>query len=302
MSAHHQPLPFQWNLLAGAVAGVTELCVLFPLDVVKTRFQLQVGKGGADGYTSMLDCFRKIIRREGFWSLYRGLLPPILVETPKRAIKFSANEFYGGWLRRTLTADGRMTQSLSVATGVLAGMTEAVVIVPFELVKIRLQDPKNRGVYKNTFDCAAKILRQEGLAAFYKGIESTLWRNGVWNGGYFGCIHFVRGALPQPKTSTQESWRNFAAGFVGGTFGTMLNTPFDVVKTRIQNQGSMLTASGAPKYHWTLPGLATIAREEGLAALWKGFVPKVVRLGPGGGILLVVFDVVSDLIRTRVLV
>jgi len=34
-------------------------------------------------------------------------------------------------------------RSLSVATGVLAGMTEAVVIVPFELVKIRLQDPQN---------------------------------------------------------------------------------------------------------------------------------------------------------------
>jgi len=39
----------------------------------------------------------------------------------------------------------------------------------------------------------------------------------------------------------------------------MLNTPFDVVKTRIQNQpkGSVL------KYNWTLPGVAIVYREEG---------------------------------------
>lgn len=41
----------------------------------------------------------------------------------------------------------------------------------------------------------------------------------------------------------------------------MLNTPFDVVKTRIQNQ---VTPSGVlPKYNWALPSLAVIAREEG---------------------------------------
>jgi hypothetical protein len=44
------------------------------------------------------------------------------------------------------------------------------------------------------------------------------------------------------------------------------------------------------RYTWTLPGVAKIYREEGFGALYKGYVPKVLRLGPGGGILLVVFD------------
>lgn len=34
-----------------------------------------------------------------------------------------------------------------------------------------------------------------------------------------------------------------------------------------------------------------------MAALYKGFLPKVLRLGPGGGILLVVFDAVSNVMR-----
>lgn len=40
--------------------------------------------------------------------------------------------------------------------------------------------------------------------------------------------------------------------------------------------------------------LVTIAREEGVRALWKGFVPKVLRLAPGGGVLLLVVEVVSE--------
>lgn len=38
-----------------------------------------------------------------------------------------------------------------------------------------------------------------------------------------------------------------------------------------------------PKYNWTLPSIALVAKEEGFAALYKGFLPKVLRLGPGGG-------------------
>lgn len=67
------------------MAGVSEILVMYPLDVVKTRVQLQQGKGvGADGYNGMVDCFRKIIKNEGFSRLYRGINAPILMEAPKR--------------------------------------------------------------------------------------------------------------------------------------------------------------------------------------------------------------------------
>lgn len=47
--------------------------------------QLQQGKGaGAEGYNGMVDCFRKIVKNEGFSRLYRGITAPILMEAPKR--------------------------------------------------------------------------------------------------------------------------------------------------------------------------------------------------------------------------
>jgi len=57
------------------------------------------------------------------------------------------------------------------------------------------------------------------------------------------------------------------------------------VKSRIQN--TVRQAGVIPKYNWAYPALMTVFREEGFAALYKGFAPKVLRLGPGGGVLLV---------------
>jgi len=137
------PLPFSMQFAAGAIAGVSEILTMYPLDVVKTRFQLQVGKPTDPGaYTSILDCFRKIVRQEGFGRLYRGIVAPVLVEAPKRATKFAANEQYSKWYMEMLGRK-KMTQGLSIATGVSAGMTEAFVVVSFELVKIRMQDKAN---------------------------------------------------------------------------------------------------------------------------------------------------------------
>ena len=62
-----KPLPFISQFAAGAVAGVSEILVMYPLDVVKTRVQIQgaVPVPGQDHYSGMLDCFRKIIANEG---------------------------------------------------------------------------------------------------------------------------------------------------------------------------------------------------------------------------------------------
>uniref|UniRef100_A0A093VEB7 Putative mitochondrial 2-oxodicarboxylate carrier n=1 Tax=Talaromyces marneffei PM1 TaxID=1077442 RepID=A0A093VEB7_TALMA len=270
----------------------------YPLDVVKTRIQLQSGTAtGEEAYSSMLDCFRKIIRNEGASRLYRGITAPILMEAPKRATKFAANDSWGAFYRNLFGID-KPTQSLAVLTGATAGATESFVVVPFELVKIRLQDKAQAHKYNGMIDVVTKIVKEEGVLAMYNGLESTLWRHILWNAGYFGCIFQVREQLPKPdpNNKSQKVMTDMLAGAIGGTAGTILNTPMDVVKSRIQN--SPKVAGTVPKYNWAWPAVATVAREEGFGALYKGFLPKVLRLGPGGGILLVVFTGVMDFFRT----
>ncbi len=50
-------------------------------------------------------------------------------------------------------------------------------------------------------DCVKKVNAEEGFLTFAKGLEPTLWRHAMWNGGYFGVIHFVRSIIPKPGTN-----------------------------------------------------------------------------------------------------
>lgn len=216
------------------------------------------------------------------------------MEAPKRATKFAANDAWGKFYR-DLFGVSKMTQSLSVLTGATAGATESFVVVPFELVKIRLQDRTSAGRYNGMIDCVTKVIKQEGPLALYNGFESTAWRHILWNAGYFGCIFQIRAILPKAENKSAQMSNDVIAGAIGGTVGTILNTPMDVVKSRIQN--SPKVAGSVPKYNWAWPALGTVMKEEGFSALYKGFIPKVLRLGPGGGILLVVFTEVTAFFR-----
>lgn len=275
-----KPLPFIYTFTSGALAGCTELLTLYPLDVVKTRMQLTKGKSEM----GMIGMFKDIVAKEGFSRLYRGILPPLMLEAPKRATKFAANGFWGEQFTRGGTVP--MTQSVATLTGCAAGATESVIIVPFELVKIRLQDKSS--TYKGPADVLKHIMKTQGPLGLYVGMEATFWRHVSWNGGYFGSIFQIRSLLPKAESKSGELFNNFVSGSIGGAIGTALNTPFDVVKTRIQLHGTG---------EWTFPALARVFRDEGVGALYKGFAPKVLRLAPGGGVLLLVVEALSSVFR-----
>ncbi|ABN64449.1 mitochondrial 2-oxodicarboxylate carrier 1 [Scheffersomyces stipitis CBS 6054] len=277
-----KPLPFIYQFLSGAIAGVSEILVMYPLDVVKTRQQLD----STNAYNGTINCLKKIVREEGFSRLYKGITAPILMEAPKRATKFAANDEWGKFYKKQFGVT-QMTQSLAVLTGATAGATESFVVVPFELVKIKLQDKTSK--FNGMGEVVKDIIKTNGVLGLYKGLESTLWRHIMWNAGYFGLIHQVKSVMPKPKNSTEKTLIDLTCGTIGGTFGTIMNTPMDVVKSRIQ--------AGSTKYKWTWPSLVIVAKEEGFGALYKGFIPKVLRLGPGGGILLVVFTTAMDFFR-----
>ncbi|KAI1047500.1 hypothetical protein LB505_012396 [Fusarium chuoi] len=103
-----------------------------------------------------------------------------------------------------------------------------------------------------------------------------MWRHILWNAGYFGCIFQVRQLLPKAENKRAQITNDLISGAIGGTIGTVLNTPLDVVKSRIQNTPKV--PGQVPKYNWAFPA--------------------VLRLGPGGGILLVVFTTVMDTFRS----
>jgi len=67
---------------------------VYPIDLVKTRMQNQRLTPSVYEvmYRNSFDCFRKVIKHEGFFGLYRGLIPQVVGVAPEKAIKLTASD------------------------------------------------------------------------------------------------------------------------------------------------------------------------------------------------------------------
>uniref|UniRef100_A0A8D0G5J2 Mitochondrial 2-oxodicarboxylate carrier n=1 Tax=Sphenodon punctatus TaxID=8508 RepID=A0A8D0G5J2_SPHPU len=240
------------------------------------RFQIQRGKTDPTSYKSLGDSFRTIFRTEGLFGFYKGILPPVLAETPKRAVKFFTFEQY-----KKLLVHVPLSPGTFAVAGLGSGLTEAIVVNPFEVVKVSLQANRNAFIQQpSTFDQARQIIKTNGLGlhGLNKGLSATLARHGVFNMVYFGFYFNVKNIIPVRKDPTLEFLRKFGIGLVSGTIASIINIPFDVAKSRIQGPQPV---PGEIKYRTCFKAIATVYKEEGFLALYKGLVPKIMRLGPG---------------------
>jgi len=313
--------PFQ-HLIAGGIAGFVESSCCHPLDTIKTRMQLrrqlavsrtalghkmcpkspEAIKGAVTASLGPIGTATRIIKREGFFSLYKGLSAVYTGIVPKMAIRFFSFEKYTETLKSAWGgSDGANNKFITFFAGLGSGLTEAILVVtPAEVCKIRLQsqynsmiDPKqmlNRK-YRNVLQTASLIVREEGLGALYKGILPTMMRQGINQAANFSCYQYFKRKIIEIQDGKElKSWQQFIAGGVSGAFGPMINNPLDVIKTRIQRQ--VIHANHEPKYKGLIQGCTIIAKEEGFLALWKGLTPRLLRIVPGQAITFMIYEFV----------
>lgn len=99
---------------------------------------------------------------------------------------------------------------------------------------MRLQARENLGRFKGNMDCLMQTVRTEGVFGLFTGLHHTVWRNSVWNGVYFGSMHIIRGNFLVAEGGDHSTVSTLIAGFGAGLLATMVNAPFDVVKSRSQ--------------------------------------------------------------------
>lgn len=91
--------------------------------------------------------------------------------------------------------------------------------------------------------------------------------------------------------------QSLISGFSAACVGPLATGPMDVVKTRLQSQDR--TAAGGPRYRGFLHCLTTVAREEGVLALWKGMTPRLIRIPTGQAIVWMVSDGITGRFEAR---
>ena len=155
-------------LVANAAIGAT---AVYPIDLVKTRMQNQRVSQGTEArvYKHSFDCFRKVLRFEGFMGRYRGLVPQLVGVAPEKAIKLTVND-----LVKDLTTDahGRIPMWAEVLAGGCAGGSQVIFTNPLEIVKIRLQVAGE--VAGGQRPSALRVARGLGFLGLYKVWYSTL--------------------------------------------------------------------------------------------------------------------------------
>eukprot|EP00932_Pfiesteria_piscicida_P011685 SRR837773.22892.p2 GENE.SRR837773.22892~~SRR837773.22892.p2 ORF type:complete len:194 (-),score=69.06 SRR837773.22892:47-589(-) len=164
--------------LAGAAAGVVQCALATPVELVRTKLQVQ--QEGSRIYRGNLDCIRQVIRAEGLPGLYRGNVSMMLREAPAFGVYFSVYE----GAKRALCPELRPTDKepmwLEAAGGAITGAVTWTAVMPIDVVSTRIQsmseelakDPERRSLRR----VAAEIFAEGGLRAFYRGLPAAVLR------------------------------------------------------------------------------------------------------------------------------
>ncbi|KAH9407601.1 hypothetical protein TYRP_012423 [Tyrophagus putrescentiae] len=228
----------QIEYMCGMGAAVASVLVTFPFNKITFRQSMW----GVDVFDAMRQLYR-----EGFFSLFRGCLPPVLIKSINSSVMFGSYYQYGQWLTTSPSTaasfQGQEMKTVFVAA-MMSGTTEAL-LTPFERVQSILQDGRFNNQYRNTFD-AFRQLKRYGILEYYRGTTAILLRNGPTTFVYFAYKDKLKDFL-LPKEgfllshwnasrSHKETLRSFVSG---ATLGSAISTfvyPLNVIRIQMMVQ------------------------------------------------------------------
>ncbi|KAI1209731.1 mitochondrial carrier [Annulohypoxylon truncatum] len=285
-------------------------------------------------FNSTFDGMKKIARHEGFTTLWRGLSPTLVMAVPGNIIYFTGYE----WLRFNKASPvNKLTKDdyAPLIAGSFARTIAAAVVGPIELFRTRLQASPGStatGHLANTFKGIRKMVNENGYRSLWRGLTLTLWRDVPFSGMYWFGYETIRGKLTDireerqgrsltrddhgSKTGARKRSQSregrtatfmdaFTAGALSGAAASLATMPFDVGKTRRQvfhdatNKALPVTEKGlAPETQPMLKFLWHIYSTEGLAGLWKGWLPRTLKVAPSCAIMISSYEVGKRVFRS----
>lgn len=269
-----------------------------PLDVVKVRLQGQL-KGNSNNFISATEAFLKILKQEGWISLYRGFIPTLAMSLPGTVIYFVGYEK----IKEKLNDLEIKEEFVPLLSGSFSRIISATFVTPLELIRTRMQF---KGIEHGKFGIVSaelwRSVQSEGFKTLLRGLQPTLWRDVPFSAIYWTILEptkrFIMKRLKlisNTKDSTSDlanTFVSFGCGAFAGAIAAALTTPFDVAKTRQQtllnrtklSPSSLNKISKCPSSTWLQ--LKEIWREERWKGLTKGMGPRVAKVAPACAIMI----------------
>jgi solute carrier family 25 (adenine nucleotide translocator) protein 4/5/6/31 len=166
---------FLGNLASGGAAGATSLCFVYPLDFARTRLAVDIGKKGSREFNGLVDCLVKVFKSDGPIGLYRGFFVSVQGIIIYRASYFGCFDT----IKSMAAADPKkMNFFMAWAIAQVVTVCSGILSYPWDTVRRRMMMQSGRSdiMYKNTWDCAVKIIKNEGILAMFKGAGANVFR------------------------------------------------------------------------------------------------------------------------------
>ncbi|KAL2044947.1 hypothetical protein N7G274_002722 [Stereocaulon virgatum] len=276
-------------------------------------------------FTSTFDGLRKIARNEGPTSLWRGLSPTLVMAIPANVIYFTGYDSL-----RTNPHSPIHNYVPDAYTPLIAGsiarVAAASVISPIEMFRTRMQaatSTSETGVFAETLVGLRKMVKAQGYTSLWRGLTLTMWRDVPFSGIYWWGYETVRDSLtdmrdpphsrsrsrPRSQSRNQSNHTStfidsFIAGATSGAVASVVTTPFDVGKTRQQvnhdkpRKGRHVPQADLKPEERSMPRfLYHIWKEEGAAGLFRGWVPRMLKVAPACAIMISSYEVGKKMAR-----
>jgi len=262
-------------MLAGALAGISEHTVMFPIDSIKTRMQVYTTQPQAI-YSGVTNAFSTISAQEGAKRLWRGVGSVILGAGPAHAVYFGTYEA----VKHATGGNNAGHQFASTAiAGASATIASDALMNPFDVVKQRLQ--LHNATSRTVASTFQKVYTQEGLGAFWLSYPTTLTMTVPFTAVQFTVYEYAK-AILNPSNAYSPATHMISGGLAGALASAFTN-PLDVCKTLLQTRGSSEDAI-IRKANGMKDAAQIIWQREGARGFFRGLTPRVMVHTPSNAI------------------
>jgi solute carrier family 25 (adenine nucleotide translocator) protein 4/5/6/31 len=279
------------DFLIGGFSAAISKTVVAPIERVKLLLQVQDASQSIakdNRYTGIGDCFTRVIKEQGFGSLWRGNMANVIRYFPTQALNFAFKDFF----KTIFNPYNPKTDPVkfffgNCASGGAAGATSLCVVYPLDFGRTRLAADVGQGgsrEFTGLVNCLQTIAAKEGPVGLYRGFGISVVGIIAYRASYFGCFDTGKAMLfPDAKKASVFSMWAFAQ-FVT-VFAGVLSYPLDTVRRRL-----MMDSGRVDKmYTGTANCFTKILADEGAKAFFKGSLSNVIR-GTGGALVLVFYS------------
>lgn len=273
------------GFLAGGLAACGAVTFTNPIELVKTRMQLQ-GELTAKGpkiYKNPIQALFLIYKNEGIRGIQSGLVCAYVYQLGLNGCRLGLYEPARNIINSIFypDLDPRRVQNIpiNIFAGAISGIAGAIIGSPMYLVKTRMQSFSNsiqigeQTHYKNAFDGLKSIYQKEGFFGLFRGVDAAILRTGSGSAAQLPLYNFTKHEMMKSDLFGTGPALHLSASVVAGFGVGIVMNPWDVILTRVYNQKGDL-------YTGPIDCLVKTVRSEGIFALYKGFGAQILRIAP----------------------